>query len=777
MAQKQDWNQNWMFWKDGGQQAAQSVALPHDAMLGETRHLQTNNGSRTGYFPGGKYYYEKKFTALKEWNGKRVVIQFEGVYRHARVFLNGELLLFHANGYTPFEVDLTGKLLAGENTLLVEADNSYTPNSRWYSGSGIYRPVWLVVSEQAHLENVQIKTLSMQPAKICVKADITGQAPNTQAVAVQIYDGDTLVAEGGLGKHTIPHAKLWSAETPYLYRAVLRYGEDRTEERFGIRTIEADPTNGLRINGVETKLRGCCVHHDNGILGVCAFDDAEYRKAKLIKAAGYNAVRSAHNPCSRGFLDACDELGLYVMDELYDGWYTPKNYHDSSREFEQTWQDDVVAMVKKDYNHPSVIFYSTGNEVSEPTTELGRETAAALADAVRERDDTRLITCGLNVMLMRWSKYYVKNTPYEKNHLPDEQVKDESGSTYFNMMMTKFGNKMGVFSKTKTSDKVLNGAAAPLDVVGLNYGEARYDQEGRAGRRVIVGSETRFSDFWYNWPRVMKYKNIIGDFVWTGVDYLGETDIGNWRYPGQKGMPLLYGAASIDITGELDAQCYYQQVIWGGRQQPYIGVRPMHLPKPITSAWRMTDVIDSWTWQGHEGETAHVEVYTHSPRVRLYLNGRCVGRKKVKQNKAVFKVAYQPGKLEAVGFGENGGGARCTLITAGRETILQAQPEKKMLRANGQDLCYIPILLADQKGQLKPNCKATVRVEVIGSAASLAGFGSAQAITDERFDQTVHTTHQGRALAVLRAGTTAGMVQVRVSAKGFATQEFEVWVK
>lgn len=775
MAQKQDWNQHWRFWKDGQEGEARSVILPHDAMLAERRYPETNNGSRTGFFPGGKYFYEKKFVVGSDWHDKRIFVRFDGVYRHARIFLNGKLIQSHAYGYTPFEAELTGGIVSGANTLLVETDNSYTPNSRWYSGSGIYRPVWLLVREKTYLRDVRITTKSIHPAVVNISAQAVGESTESTDIQVEIFNGGQLVAKGGLGDHTIDNAKLWSAETPHLYHAVIRCDGDVVEEDFGIRTIQADCKHGLRINGVETKLWGACVHHDNGILGACAFADAEYRKAKLLKDAGYNAVRSAHNPCSSAFLEACDRLGLYVMDELYDGWYTPKNYHDLSRDFEANWRQDLQDTVGKDYNHPSVILYSIGNEVSEPTEERGRQTSVALAQAFRKLDGTRPVTCGLNIMLMRWSKYYVKNTPYEKKHLPDVKVKDESGSAYFNMLMNKLGSKLGVFCKTGTSDRILNAAAAPLDITGLNYGKARYDKEGKAGKRVIVGSETLFSDFWYNWPHIMQYKNIIGDFVWTGIDYLGETDIGNWRYPGQTGLPLLYGAAGIDLTGRVDAQCSYQQVICGVRKEPYIGVRPLHLRKPITNSWRMTDVVDSWTWEGHEGETAHIEVYARATKVRLYLNGQLLGEKPVRRNIAAFEAAYQPGKLEAVAVSSDGE-TRSELITAGRETKLSAQPDKTVLLANGQDLCYIPIQLTDKQGQPKLCRDTPVQIQISGSPVTLAGFGSAQAITDERFDNAIHTTYQGRALAILRAGVLPGEAKVRISAENFAPVEFTIQV-
>ena len=292
---------------------------------------------------------------------------------------------------------------------------------------------------------------------------------------------------------------------------------------------------------------------------------------------------------------------MYVIDELYDGWYAPKTYHDLARDFENTWEMDAVRMVEKDKNHPSVIMYSIGNEVTEPSRQKGIHTAGVLAEKIRSLDPTRPITCGLNIMLMKWNVTLKENGEYKKEHLPDNTVDKEGGSAFFNAIMLKVGSILGIFCKGKKSDQLIKGASEKLDIVGLNYGEYRYEEDGlKNPDRILVGSETLVSRQWYNWPRVMKYKYLIGDFVWTGFDYLGETSIGQWEYENQKGLPLSYGGGTIDLIGNLDAQCYYQQAVWGINTKPYIGVRPLTLSnnKTIRRNWRMTDTIDSWTWPG-----------------------------------------------------------------------------------------------------------------------------------------------------------------------------------
>lgn len=345
-----DFNDNWLWYKNG--KDPQSVHLPHDAMIHEKRSRSANNGSRTGYFPGGQYIYEKEWTVTAEMMGKYVAIGFGGVYRHAAVIVNGQKAGYQAYGYSEFEIDISDVIREGRNTIRVEVDNSYTPNSRWYSGSGIIRPVHLIVKDKKRLTDIFVRTQSIRPAKIEVRSSVIGD--EKADIKVEIYDGEVLVTSGDIGELLIPDARLWSEETPHLYTALIRSGTDQAEIHFGIRTLSWDAKTGFMVNGKETKLRGCCIHSDNGILGACSFADAEERKVRILKEAGYNAIRSSHNPCSGELLDACDKYGMYVIDELYDGWYIPKTYHDSARDFEQTWEQDARAMVRKDLNHPSV---------------------------------------------------------------------------------------------------------------------------------------------------------------------------------------------------------------------------------------------------------------------------------------------------------------------------------------------------------------------------------------------------------------------------------------
>lgn len=761
-----DFCRDWLFYKEG--EAPMTVHLPHDAMLSETRDAMCHNGVNSGYFPGGKYVYEKSFSLTEEEVKKEVSLFFEGVYQNCKVYVNGTLAGAHKYGYTEFTVDISPLIQCGENVVKVLVDNSLEPNCRWYSGSGIYRPVHLIVREKVHPKTLVIETISYDPAVVRVSVE--------DGAEVAIYDRETLIAKGPAGEYTLPEAKLWSAEHPYLYTCEAKLGSETIHTQFGVRHLAWNAKEGLRVNGERVLLRGACIHHDNGVLGACGFADAEERRVRILKEAGYNAIRSAHNPMSRAMLAACDRLGMYVMDEAFDGWYTPKTYHDYARYFDEEWQNDLKAMVEKDRNHPCVVLYSVGNEVSETATEKGVETCKKLVDYVHELDASRPVTCGINVLLNVYSNMgmgiYSDNGEYEAKPLPPKQKgakEKKTGSAFFNAMAQQLGSLMFFMSAGKRGDEACKDAAEALDILGLNYAASRYDADVKAyPNRMMVGSETMVTDLPYNWERVKKYPQIIGDFVWAGWDYLGEAGIGDWMYHSYPGLPQLAGSGTIDLTGNIGAEAYYQQVIWGLRKVPYIGVRPLNHAKetPSKSAWRFTDATNSWSWQGYEGCKAVVEVFADADSVRLEKNGFVVGKKKLKNYKCLFHTTYEQGTLTAIALDAQGKElSRHSLKSADTKTVLTAKPEKEGLRANGQDLCFLPIAFTDESGEVKPYLEMPVQVKVEGPV-TLQGLGSAQVKTDESYLTDHHFTFRGRALAVLRAGTQAGKAKVTVTAMG-----------
>lgn len=766
-----DFNNDWLFCREG--EPPHPVCLPHDAMILEERRADCRNGVNSGFFPGGVYRYEKRFSLSAAEAAGSVTLHFEGVYHNCTVTCNRKRVGRHRYGFTPFDVELSGVAAVGENTLSVRVDNSLEPNCRWYTGSGIFRPVQLLLRDRRHIESVHVETVEIDPPQIRVTVQTTDGSDAT----VQIFDGDRLLTEGQPGVINVPDAGPWSAESPQLYTCVVRTGTDERRLLFGIRKLSWSAKTGLLINGTQVKLRGGCIHHDHGILGACEFAAAEERRLRILKENGFNAVRISHHPASQITLGLCDKLGLYVMNETFDGWYTPKTYHDYARWFDEDWQSDVTAMVESSRNHPSVIIYSVGNEVSETATEKGGTVCRELTQFVHGLDPTRPVTAGINVLLNVYARMglgvYQDKGEYKPEPLPSgtEYREKKTGSAFFNAVTSKLGKLLFFMSKGMRGDKACQGAEA-LDILGLNYASSQYDyQVLHHPERMMVGSETMAADLPYNWERVLKYPQLIGDFVWSAWDYLGEACIGDWTYHSYPGLPLLAGQGMIDITGKPLAAMAFMQVVWGLRKEPYIGVRPLNHAgeTPSKGAWQFTNAVDSWSWAGYEGIRATVEVYSRSPVVRLLLNGKTVATKKTRQYKALFRLPYAPGTLTAQAADEEGHTlAQSSLQTGGAKTVLTVTTEKETMAVGGQDHCYLPIEFTDEKGTLKPYIEQPVKITVAGPAV-LAGFGSALCKTNEGFQSNVHMAYRGCCLAVLRSGMEKGTVAVAISSSGVPT--------
>lgn len=770
-----DFNDNWQLIKENGQW--ETVTLPHDAMLTEKRYAACRNAVQSGYFPGGKYRYRKEFLLEKEQLGKTIELFFEGVYRNAEVSVNGKKVCENKYGYLEFTADISGVAKAGNNVVEVLADNSLVPNCRWYSGSGIYRPVHLHIFSADAPRMLKIKTLSAVPAVIEVMAE--------EGTKISIYFEHSLIASGSAGIYEIKDARLWSAEHPNLYTCIAERGGERIQTTFGIRKIEWGADMGLLVNGEETLLRGGCIHHDNGVLGACTFPDAEERRIRILKKQGFNALRISHNPASRALLTACDKVGMYVLDEAFDGWYIPKDYHDFSRDFYSEYSYVLSAMSEKDFNHPSVIMYSVGNEVTETASKKGIALCGEMRDILHRLDGTRPVTCGINVLLDVYVKHgigiYKEKGEYKKKPLPEDKTYKEkrAGSAFFNYWAGKLGGLMFWMSKGKSAERIVSAIAPSLDIVGLNYASSRYDIDAaKYPERMMVGTETFSADLPYNWERVKRHRQLIGDFVWAAWDYLGETCMG-WTYRSYKGLPLLANQGMIDITGCPLAPMYFLQIVWGLRKQPFLGVRPLNHSDetPAKGAWQFTNAIDSWEWHGYEGKGTVAEVYADAYSVSLMLNGKRIGTKKIRNYRADFHVRYHAGVLEAVAYDVNGKEiSRSKLASGGAETILTVNADKKVLRANGSDLCFVEIEFTDKQGILKPYIEQRIEIETLGEGAMLQGFGSALYKTDEVFHAKVHDSYRGRAIAVFRAGKRAGKTSVTVSSKGVLPVSFEIEV-
>ena len=748
------------------------VTLPHDAMLSEPRTALAEGGLNVSWFEGRDYVYTKKWDVTQEQLAQHNVLEFEGVYRKAEVFVNGKKAAFRPYGYTNFYVELDGLLHAGENTVEVIARNADQPNSRWYSGAGIYRPVklWSSPKKYIPLNGVKIRTVSISPAVIAVtlKTSVPGD------VQVEILDGGRVVASStgsGSFQLEIPNGRLWSVEHPNLYTARVTFGEDVDEETFGIRSLTWG-NDGLKMNGERIILRGACIHHDNGILGACCYPDAEERKIRILKENGYNAIRSAHNPCSKAALEICDRMGMLVMDEYIDHWYIHKTKYDYVEFFDQFWKQDMTDMVDKDYNHPCVILYSTGNEVAETAQPRGIALAGEMTQLLHSLDSTRPVTCGINIFFnflnsIGFGQYSDEKAEKEaaraaKAKAAGKKAKEKStGSKFFNDMAGIMGaDFMKLGATLHGSDVTTRKAFAAMDIAGYNYGEKRYKKDlKKYPDRLILGSETFCSDAYRFWELAKDNPRLIGDFVWSGFDYLGEVMVGSWEFAEyaknfDAGLGWMSaGSGRIDLTGKPLGEALYTRVAFEQAQGPFLAVRPLchdskrHSP----SAWKMSNAMPSWSWQGFEGKKAHVEVYARAAQVELLLNGKSVGKQSMKNNCLfTFRVPYENGTLEAVAYDASGKEmGRCALKTAEAETVLQAVPEETQVKPG--HLCFIRLQYADAQGIVKPAERGLLDVTVEGG--KLVGLGSACPFYELDYRGSKADTYYGEALAIVEAGS------------------------
>ena len=743
------------------------VILPHDAMQLQQRDPEAKSGSGCAYFPGGFYTYEKRWTVPADCKDKQLILHFEGVYRNTVVKVNGTVVGHKHYGYIPFWMDITDSVRVGEENLIeVEADNRQTPNSRWYSGGGIYRPVWLWVGDKVHISpcSLKVKTLSIDPAVIQVSMDT-----NADSAEIAIFsDGKQILSADGLNaEFTIDNAKLWDEVHPYLYSCkatVKRDGKvvDTAETTFGIRMVESSP-KGFFVNGKSTLLRGGCIHSDNGVIGAASFPEAEYRKVKLLKNAGFNAIRVAHNPAAPALLDACDKLGMYVMDEGWDMWYKRKTKYDYGVDFMENYADDIRAMVDTDYNHPCVVMYSIGNEISEPGEEKGVELAGKLADGFRKLDDTRIITVGCNITILMSSQNG------QETFDPDSDKTDgsfgssfgEMDSTKFNEIISQLGGQMENAANSPAADSASSPLFEKVDVAGYNYAYGRYAIDAALHpERVIVGSETFPQCIYRNWQAVKKHPNLIGDFMWTAIDYIGEVGIGAWSYDKDgigftKPYPWLLGdTGALDLIGTPTGEIYMAQAAWELLNAPAIAASPDFCHPGIAVAkggWRGTNSIPSWSFAGCEGNPGSVEVYSTGASVELILNGRSLGRKETANGAAFFACNYEAGTLEAVSFNAEG-------EETGRSRLKSAQGKLSIRltqEANGNpvkagSLVFVDADLVGENGIVESNADVPLTVTVEGG--TLIGFGSARPRTPEKFTDGQYRTYYGRAMAAILLG-------------------------
>lgn len=783
---KYDFNHGWTCRALSDGSVPRPVTLPHDAMISEERTADSPGAENIGWFACRDYEYAKIFSVPEEYRDKTVLLEFEGVYQRAEVFLNGRKAAFRPYGYTNFYVETDGFLKHGEeNEIRITAHNQDQPNSRWYPGTGLYRPAWMYVGDRDHIpvNGIRIRTLNHSPAVVEIRVRTSGPG----VVKTEILDAGRAIlsaekeSEDGTAVFlfTVPDAVLWSCETPHLYTCRAVFGNDEASEQFGIRTLDWNADRGLTLNGERVILRGACIHHDNGILGACAFPEAEERKVRILKEAGYNALRSAHNPCSKAILDACDRLGMLMMDEYVDVWYIHKTKYDYAQTLMDWWKQDLKDMVDKDYNHPSVIMYSTGNEVAETSEKRGIAFTGQMTEYLHELDPTRPVTCGINIFfnfLYSIGLGVYSDDKAEKGAPPDAgekrgagkaaEKKKPVGSEFYNTLACLVGDYfMKIGATLPPCDWKTRDAFANMDIAGYNYGLFRYKHDlKKYPKRLILGSETFCKDAYSFWETAKRNPRIIGDFVWAGMDYLGEIGAGAAEYSdynyGFSPYSMTGGNGRVDLLGKPRAEASYTRVAFEQAAGPFIAVKPPYQEEKLRlTGWQLTKAIESWSWRGSGGKPTDAEVYARGYAVELFVNGKSAGRKKLKKCRAVFKIPYQDGEITAVSYDRTGRKiSEQTLYTAGESTRLCVTPEQDTVRPEG--IAFIRIQYTDDAGIWKPMEKHTVRVSV--KNGTLLGLGTACPYVEGGYCQDTVRTYYGEAMAAVRSDGT-GPVTVTVS--------------
>lgn len=754
-----------------------TVTLPHDAMLAEPRTALSAGGTNTGWYEGHDYEYRRTLTVPENELADTHILEFEGVYHNAEVWLNGQKAAFRPYGYTNFYVDCAPYLHAGENELRVIARNADQPNSRWYSGAGIYRPVQLWTARGAHitLNGAKIRTLSLDPAVVEVRVKTT--APGTVRLTVDDLPAMQQESDGeAVFTLTLDNARLWTPETPNLYTCRVSFADDEVTETFGVRKV-AWGTDGFLFNGKRYIIQGACIHHDNGLLGAVCDPDAVARKVRLLKENGYNAIRSAHNPCSKALLAECDRQGMLVMDEYIDHWYIHKTEHDYVDYFNDWWHQDLTDMVEKDYNHPCVVLYSTGNEVSETAQKRGIALTKEMTDFLHGLDDSRPVTCGVNIFFnflssIGFGVYSDEKAKKEAERAEKAKQRGEKaakkkavGSQFFNNLAGLLGDEFMKRGATLHGcDVKTRDAFANMDIAGYNYGIYRYKHDlKKYPQRLILGSETFCNDAYKFREMAKSEPRLVGDFVWAGMDYLGEVMVGSWEYADYAetfdGGPgwVSAGSGRIDLTGKPLGEALYTRVALEADNGPYIAVCPVNHTgdRHSPSAWKMTNAMPSWSWTGFEGRKANVEVYARAARVELVLNGHTVGSKTLKNDcLAKFSIPYESGTLEAVSYDDADHEiGRCKLQSAGGTTRLTLDAEEPTVKPG--HLCYIRLRYTDENGITKPLARGSIQVQVRGG--TLVGLGSACPFNKHSYLGSETDTYYGEALAIVRMGDGEAM--------------------
>lgn len=741
------------------------VNLPHDWSIEDLPGTNSPfnpdvvNGVGVGFTTGGTGWYRKEFIIPSSQKSKKIIIQFDGVYMNEDVWINGKHLGNHPYGYTSFYYDISNKIKWGEKNFIAVRVKNEGANSRWYAGSGINRHVWLIETELIHVAHwetfITTSEVSTSSAKINIETKVqneTGASSTITLINKIVNAKGTEVARTTSKQNiaansdyifndstVIKSPELWSTENPNLYKVISEVYADQklsgsVETKFGIRKILFDVTNGFMLNDKPVKLKGACFHIDNGPLGARSFDRAEIRRVELLKASGFNAIRCSHNPPATAFLNACDSLGMLVIDEAFDMWNEPKNEQDYHLYFKEWWQKDLQSMLLRDRNHPSIIMWSIGNEVAGMDKKAVADTAKLLADYVHSIDNTRPVTAAVNSV-------------------------SEKKDAFF----------------------------SALDICGYNYAVDKYESDHqRKPLRIMFATESFPLQAFNYWMGVTDNPWVIGDFVWTGFDYIGESSIGWLGYmPDKKYYPwnLAY-CGDIDICGWKRPQSFYRDALWKENQlsifvKPPKPSFPLNPKKEAWSLWNWYDVVASWNWNGYEDSTLEINIYSSCAEVELFLNGKSLGKKATNRSTkfmAIYNIPYTAGELKAVGYNNGKIVNTSVLKTANKPTQIKLSADRNTINADNEDLSYVTVELLDDKGVRNPKAENEIHFTIEGEG-TIAGVGNANPISLESYQLPQRKAWQGRCMVVIKSTHKAGKIILKANGDNLKTAEMIINTK
>lgn len=737
-----------------------TLDLPHDWSIEGSFDPNNPAGTGGGALPGGIGWYRKTFEIHAADSTKKIFIHFDGVYRNAEVWINGQYLGKRPYGYSSFQYELTPWLnFGGKNILAVKVDNSKQPNSRWYSGSGIYRNVWLIKTGKVHVDHwgtyITTPQITKESAHIVIRTKVKNASTVEQTVALHtlIFNPEgkkistlktkTTIPAGSVSEvtqeTTIPSPHLWSVNHPVLYKALTQVQvEDQVtddyETPFGIRYFAFDREKGFFLNGEPMKILGVCNHHDLGCLGAAINTRALERQLEILKAMGANAIRTSHNPPAPELLNLCDRMGFLVMDEAFDMWKINKTPFDYGLDFDQWHEADLRDMILRDRNHPSVIIWSIGNEIPEQWDTSGLRIAPKLAEIVKSLDPTRPITSACN-------------NPNPKNYIIRSNVLDLIGYNYhieyFPSFLDSFQRGAFIASETTSALATRGSYDMPSDSVRIWPTDWRNPDMSVMNKDFTCSAYDNCRVPWGStheatWKVIKKYDFLSGLFIWTGFDYLGEPTPYPW--PARSSY---FGI--VDLAGfPKDAYYMYQ------------------------SEWTNTPVLHvfpHWNWK--EGQTIDVWAYTNAEEVELFLNGKSLGTKRKQGDDLhlMWRVTFEPGTIKAIA--RTGGKEVLTkeIHTAGKPARILLEPDRTALKADGKDLSFVKVSILDDQGNLVPYAENLVKFEVTGTG-KLRATDNGNPVSMESFLASERKAFHGLCLAVIQASDKAGKISLKAVSEG-----------